>query len=140
MKREWKERLYGTDLSLGKIDDFYKTPVDQFASRRLYIQRVIRKHISQNRKIRILDLGCGSGAYIYFLQEAGYKDVYGVDISEEQVAFAQKLGINNIEQQEISLFLANVQDETIDVVMLIDVLEHITRKELFDMLDEVFAG
>jgi 2-polyprenyl-3-methyl-5-hydroxy-6-metoxy-1,4-benzoquinol methylase len=138
MKQQWKDRLYAAYVSSGQAADSHTEPARHFAPRQSYIQRLIRQHISQNRNTRILDLGCGHGAFLYFLQQAGYQDIHGVDVSHEQVALANRFGISAIEQQEIGLFLATFEDETVDVVLLMDVLEHLTRGELFDMLDDVF--
>jgi 2-polyprenyl-3-methyl-5-hydroxy-6-metoxy-1,4-benzoquinol methylase len=138
MKKPWKDRLYATYVSSDKANDSRLEAAKHFATRQHYIQGVIRQHIPPNRNIRILDLGCGHGAFLCFLQLAGYQDIHGVDVSAEQVALAHKLGINAIERQDISLYLTTVEDETVDIVLLMDVLEHLTRQELFDMMDEVF--
>lgn len=138
MKPPWKNRLYAAYVSSGQTNDFHVEPARHFAPRRPYIQGVIRQHITPNKNIRILDLGCGHGAFLYFLQQAGYRNIQGVEASPEQVALAHRFGITAVEQKDIGLYLATVKDETADVVLLIDVLEHLTRQELFDMLDEVF--
>jgi len=54
-----------------------------------------------DRSARILDLGCGHGAFIYFLREAGYTDVVGVDKSPEQVAEAKRLGIDGVHEADL---------------------------------------
>jgi len=138
MKRPWKDRLYAAYVSSGQAEDSHLEPATHFAPRRPYIQRVIRQHISSNRNCRILDLGCGHGAFLYFLQQAGYQDIHGVDVSAEQVAMAHRFGITNVDRQDITFYLNNVEDETVDIVLLMDILEHLTRQELFDMLDDVF--
>lgn len=138
MKQPWKDRLYAAYVSSGQANDSHTESVKHFSLRQPYIQAVIQKYIAPDRNVRILDLGCGHGAFIYFLQQAGYQNIHGVDVSSEQVALAHKFGINVVEQQDIGSYLTTVQDETVDVVLLMDVLEHLSRQELFDMLDEVF--
>ena len=138
MKQLWKDRLYAAYVSSGQANDSHLDPARHFAPRQPYIQRLIRQHITPNRNVRILDLGCGHGAFLYFLQQAGYQDIHGVDVSAEQVALAHRLGISSVEQQDIALYLTSVEEETVDVVLLMDVLEHLSRQELFDMLDKVF--
>ena len=54
-----------------------------------YLKKVIRKHLPQDRNTRILDLGCGYGALLYWLQQAGYRNLEGIDRSAEQVATQQ---------------------------------------------------
>jgi 2-polyprenyl-3-methyl-5-hydroxy-6-metoxy-1,4-benzoquinol methylase len=137
MKQAWKERLYAAYVSSGQVKDLHLEADEQFASRRPYIQKVIRKHFPADKNIRILDLGCGEGAFLYFLGRAGYQDIQGVDNSTDQVALASRLGIA-VEREDIAVHLARVKDETVNVVLLMDVLEHFTRPVLLDLLDEVF--
>jgi 2-polyprenyl-3-methyl-5-hydroxy-6-metoxy-1,4-benzoquinol methylase len=138
MKQPWKDRLYAAYIASGQGTHSQPEPISHFLPRKPYIQMVIRQHIPSNRNIRILDLGCGHGAFLYFLQQAGYQDIHGVDVSAEQVALAHQFGINIVEQQDICSYLTAIDDEKVDVVLLMDVLEHLTRQELFDILDEVF--
>lgn len=136
---DWRSRLYNAYISSGQtgMTGNRKEPFD-FSSRAHFIESIIGKHIPDDKSIRILDLGCGYGAFLHFLKQAGYWNVFGVDVSGEQVAMAQSIGIAEIGRGDIGAFLATVKDSSVDVVLLIDVLEHFTRQELFDTLDEVF--
>lgn len=138
MKQAWKDRLYAAYVSSGQANASKTEPVEHFSPRKPYIQAIIRQHIPPTRNIRILDLGCGHGAFLYFLQQAGYHNIYGVDVSAEQVALAHKFGLTAVEQANIISYLASIDDETADVILLMDVLEHLTRSDLFDTLDELF--
>lgn len=137
-KLPWKDRLYATYVSSGQAGQAGLEPATYFSRRKPYIRTVIGQHVPADRSLAILDLGCGSGIYLYFLQQAGYHHVYGVDISAEQVALAHALGITAVEQAEINSYLASVDSQTVDLVLLMDVLEHLTRQQLFDVLSEVF--
>jgi 2-polyprenyl-3-methyl-5-hydroxy-6-metoxy-1,4-benzoquinol methylase len=137
MKQTWKDRLYSAYVSSNQVTDLHLEVDEQFASRRPYIQMVIRERFPVDKSIRILDLGCGSGAFLYFLQNAGYQNIQGVDVSTEQVALAARFGIS-VEHDEIAGYLAKLKDEIVDVVLLMDVLEHFCRQELLDLLDGVY--
>jgi 2-polyprenyl-3-methyl-5-hydroxy-6-metoxy-1,4-benzoquinol methylase len=50
-----------------------------------------------------------------------------LDTSAEQVALARELGLATVDQQEISAYLASLEDASVDVVLLMDVLEHFRR-------------
>lgn len=94
----------------------------QFASNRPYIERTIRLHIPGDPSIRIVDLGCGQGSWIYFLKKNGYTNIAGVDISGEQVERAHELGIGEVQLGSLESFIEH--EEKIDVVLLMDILEH----------------
>jgi cyclopropane fatty-acyl-phospholipid synthase-like methyltransferase len=98
---------------------------------------IIKRHIPQDRNQVIVDLGCGSGAYLYFLRERGYTDLRGVDISTEQVDLAHKLGLMSVERNSIEAYAASLPNHSVDVILLMDVLEHMGRQEIFFLLDNV---
>jgi len=135
----WKERLYHSYVSSGQAPVAASLgPEAAFRGRAAYINSIIRQHIPRNTELGIVDIGCGPGAFVYFLRRAGYKNVCGIDGSAEQVAAAQQLGIEGVRHQHLHDYLAKTDACSADVVLLIDVLEHLTRDELFSALDGVF--
>lgn len=56
-----------------------------------------RKFLPSDKNIKILDIGCGTGQFLYYLKEKGYKNYYGIDISKQQVEFCKKI-TKNVEQ------------------------------------------
>jgi ubiquinone/menaquinone biosynthesis C-methylase UbiE len=82
---------------------------------------IVREHVNFDGR-RILDLGCGVGAFVRRLRE--FSDgVVGTDIDRESVAEGAKevpnLGVAVGEHLPFA-------DETFDVVLLHEVLEHVT--------------
>jgi SAM-dependent methyltransferase len=109
-----------------------------FAPRAATLRRLIKKHFPAEHTASILDLGCGHGALIYFLKQAGYRNVYGVDASPEQVAAAARLDIEGIREGDLLETLRNLPSDSQDVVIAFDVIEHFTKNELLYFVDEVF--
>jgi SAM-dependent methyltransferase len=103
-----------------------------------HVRSVIARHMPQDRSARIADLACGAGAYLYCLRDAGYTNISGVDISPEQVELAHCLGIHEAECRDALSELREMDSESIDAVLTIDILEHFENDELFEILDEVF--
>lgn len=53
------------------------------------VQDFFRHHLNQNKKIKVIDIGCGSGSNLFFLKKKRF-DVYGVDNSLEAINFIKK--------------------------------------------------
>lgn len=97
---------------------------------------IIDQHITKNKSARILELGCGHGALLFCLQEKGYKNTVGIDLSQEQVSLAKDIGIENIFCNSIDTYLAENNDK-FDAIIMMDVLEHIEKEEILGLLDKV---
>jgi SAM-dependent methyltransferase len=73
-----------------------------------------------DRRARILDVGCGTGANLLMLSK--YGDAEGVDISEDALAFCRERGLD-----KVKLGAAEdlpYDDGTFDLVTAFDVVEH----------------
>lgn len=90
-----------------------------------YFRALLAPHLPQDRGARILEIGCGYGRNIIALQKLGYTNVRGIDISEEQIEYAaQRLGLANVAVEDAISGLAG-QVKVYDVILLLDVLEHL---------------
>jgi 2-polyprenyl-3-methyl-5-hydroxy-6-metoxy-1,4-benzoquinol methylase len=88
------------------------------------------------KNAEVLDLGCGAGEVLWAFKRLGFSHLSGCDTSAEQVAIAQHV-VPGVEQQDVFVCLKNRRDESIDVVTLFDVIEHLTKQQTFDLLEEV---
>lgn len=112
--------LYG-EISIERIKK-------NFSVWRYYYEKVL----PQNKSARILEIGCGDGGFVYFLQQLGYTQVTGIDLSQEQIDTGLKLGIKNLHVEEADNYLQG--NTTYDLIIARDVVEHLTRQEAFDLL------
>lgn len=135
--QDYRKRVYRDYLSHKNLFDPQKI-VRELKSRAPYLRRIIRKWFPQDRKTRILDLGCGYGAFLHVLREAGYERCTGMDGSEEQVNMAKKLEIAEVENKEIEESLQSFSSSAFDIVIAFDVLEHFPKSRIFMIMDEVF--
>jgi SAM-dependent methyltransferase len=102
-----------------------------------YLKRLIRNHMPPDRNVKIVDLGCGFGALLYWLQQAGYTNLEGVDRSGEQVEGAHSLGLDYVRQGDITKHLAGSPASSCDLIFAFDVLEHFGKEEAMQFADEV---
>jgi SAM-dependent methyltransferase len=72
------------------------------------------------------------------MRASGYTNVAGVDISPEQIGLAHKLNIPEAKCRNLVAELAETRSESIDAILLIDILEHLENHELFEVLDQTF--
>ncbi|HUI43959.1 MAG TPA: class I SAM-dependent methyltransferase [Terriglobia bacterium] len=84
---------------------------------------------------RILDLGCGYGEFLYFLQQAGYTSACGIDLDRAQLEVARGLGIRNVHRADAREFLRSAR--SFDFISALDVLEHIPKYQVIELLERV---
>jgi len=74
-----------------------------------------------DRRPRILDVGCGTGANLLMLSK--YGDAEGVDVSEDALAFCRERGLANVKLGAAEAL--PYDDGTFDLVTALDVVEHL---------------
>jgi len=83
-----------------------------------FVEEICRK--VTDRRPRILDVGCGTGANLLMLSK--YGDAEGVDVSEDALAFCRERGLDKVTLgagEEMPY-----DDGTFDLVTAFDVVEH----------------
>ena len=78
---------------------------------------------------RVLDLGCGDGAMLDYLQRTRGCTGYGVEIDDANVLACVQRGVNVI-QLNLDEGLAMFDDASFDVVLQIDTLQHLRNAEV----------
>ena len=132
----YRARIYGTYVT-GRSDALAPQTLQGLAPRMPYLRWLVRTCMPADRAAAILDIGCGHGAILHALQQAGYHQVRGVDGSAEQVQAAARLGIGGVVQGDLMQTLHETTDASADVVIAFDVIEHFTRAEVIPLVDEV---
>jgi methionine biosynthesis protein MetW len=77
---------------------------------------------------RVLDLGCGDGAMLDHLQRTRGCTGYGIEIDDANVLACVQRGVNVI-QLNLDEGLALFGDQSFDVVLQIDTLQHLRNAE-----------
>ncbi|MCK4419012.1 class I SAM-dependent methyltransferase [Candidatus Aerophobetes bacterium] len=110
-------------MDISMYQDFYNLEEKHwwFVGRRKIVFSMLNKYLPNGSQLRILDVGCGTGATLRKLEKYGHTT--GVDISEEAVKFCKLRGCRDVYKiDKQGLFF---EDYTFDVVVALDVIEHI---------------
>jgi len=78
---------------------------------------------------RVLDLGCGDGALLAYLQAQRGCTGYGIEIADANVLACVKRGVD-VMQINLDQGLALFDDASFDVVLQIDTLQHLRNAEV----------
>lgn len=105
----------------------------------LWARHHVLPRLPSARDASILDIGCGAGEVVSLVRGAGYADVRGIDVSEEQVALARDRGVESVELADLREHLASAPG-AYDVIIALDVLEHFDPGELLELLDLVSSA
>ncbi len=79
-------------------------------------------------KAKVLDLGCGNGELLKYLQDTRNIHGYGVEISDEHVLGCVKNGVNVI-QRDLEAGLAEFASDSFDYVVLSQTLQAVHHTE-----------
>jgi len=129
----YKQKFYERYVSTHITHREGEVTLEVFRQRAVYFQKKWRSLFPQNTNSSILDIGCGNGSLIWWLQSVGYSQAEGIDISTEQVAEAHRLGVQNIYVADLKNFVSDKHNHY-DVLILRDVLEHFSKEEILDIL------
>src|SRR5258707_7661241 len=113
---DYREAIYQVYRS-GRLAAPFPDADVAFEDRVHYLRRMIRTLIPADRGIRVLDLGCGSGAVLRAFARDGYACLTGVDVSAEQSALAALIPGATIHTRDLRVFLTSAPDTAFDVVI-----------------------
>lgn len=155
--KEYAEHLDILMASFGEINEKYKKKINKnnnffveklkrlyvsmfgipeigFQIRSLYFEKLLSSNIFNKNQKLILDAGCGIGSHTFFLaKKFRYAKVIGGEIDKQKLKTCRilenELGVKNV--TFINLDITKKQNMAkYDLIINIDVLEHINRYEL----------
>lgn len=100
-----------------------------------YMKDNFSAFLPRDKSARILEIGCGYGRNLLALQALGYTNTQGIDLSGEQVSYAQHtLGLGQVQQADALEWLQQAEPG-FACILLIDVLEHLDLDTLMALGD-----
>lgn len=132
MKQNQQERLYSKYIST-HIGSIYEATKNDFEVYHKYFEKNYSRYITNDKNIKILDIGCGMGHFLYYLQKEGYENNLGIDASAENIEFCKIKGFKVEHNDVFNFFKSNV--EPFDIIVMNDVIEHFNKEEIISILD-----
>jgi len=96
--------------------------------------------IPEDKNARILDIGCGDGKFLFFLQQKGYSAIEGVELSSQQAEEARKYVKCPIHVVDDTSVFLREHSSNYQMIAMNDILEHIPKKETLSFLEAVLAA
>jgi len=122
-----------TDRNLASLKELYSQNIELHGRTNLAIYQEALKNVDKDA--RVLEIGCNIGNQLMCLQDAGFKNLYGIELQwyavDKSKYFTKKIHII-----QGSAFDIPCRDSYFDLVYTYGVLIHISPKDLPKVLSE----
>ncbi|MEM9692945.1 MAG: class I SAM-dependent methyltransferase, partial [Myxococcota bacterium] len=136
MTSNYRKDLYATYVSTFKhalpVAEDAKEQRDYWAWARVKLLPLIA---DVSRDAPVLELGAGSGKFLWILRREGFREVRGIDVSDEMVSLAQAARLP-VEKADVFEFL-NEDQTKYGLIVGLDFIEHFTKAELMRLLPAI---
>lgn len=132
----YRETMYARYADVQAPDWLKRDGAAQRIAQRGHLRR-LRGWLPSSHDAHLLDLGCGAGELLSALKASGYRNVVGVAAGPQQAALAEKRGLSII-SADLRDYLRST-DQSFDLVLAFDVIEHFGKDEVLDLLDLIQA-
>jgi 2-polyprenyl-3-methyl-5-hydroxy-6-metoxy-1,4-benzoquinol methylase len=137
MSKSFKERIYRDYYRLHVLPRKGPLTPKKLASAAKSFDLHFGEFLPEDKTSAILDVGCGSGSLVWWLQSRGFQQAAGIDLSPDQIEAGRSLSIANLHLESLPEHLERVGRDRYRLVFLRDVLEHLEPAEVLDFLDQV---
>lgn len=101
-----------------------------------YLKEELRPYLPKPSGQKVLDVGCGMGFAILAMKKLGFENVQGIDIDQGQIQAGRALGLPVTHVADTATYL-NENTGQFDIVLLLDVLEHISVQSQIQFLSAI---
>jgi len=139
-KRQYRSRIY-EEYVLKMINHDSANYSQQDYQRWADAARIrLRDWLPKEPDLPVLDMGCGAGEFLYLLDQLGFTDLTGVDLSQEQISIAKKLCLRaSIIQGDVRNILTQNHSH-FGLITGFDILEHFDKEEVLPFLEAVVSA
>jgi 2-polyprenyl-3-methyl-5-hydroxy-6-metoxy-1,4-benzoquinol methylase len=133
MTQDYKERLYASYLADHLTPRKGGASAEALRDKALRWERTLRAYLPADRGAAIADLGCGYGSLVWWLQQIGYANAGGMDVSRDQIEHGERLGVANLQHGDVLEFLHGAAGRY-DLLIARDLFEHFTKADTIEAL------
>lgn len=108
-------------------------------SQAAFFKKEFSTYLPESKGAQILDIGAGNGSFILACKELGYTQLLGIDLSKEQISVGHSLNIKELIYADANVWL-NEKAQSYDFISAIDLVEHLTKDELLNLLINIFTA
>jgi len=98
-----------------------------------------QKVMPDDKSANILDLGCGTGQFLYYLMGKGYQNIFGIDVSPQQIEYCEKNITRKVKLVDAFEFLKET-DRVYDIIAAHDVLEHVSKEKMLNLISSIYRS
>ena len=98
----------------------------------------IQLKFTSKKDISILDLGCGTGGLLQFLQKNNYTNLQGIDASDASIYFSKSRKLN-VQKANIDDILTLFKGQQFDVIICNDVFYCLCKSQIINTLQNVYT-
>lgn len=130
---DYKNELYESYVTTHTAHRKGAGSLQDFRNRIFTYDREMGAFLPADKSANILDVVCGNGSIVWWLQQRGYSNAGGIDISPEQIQIGTDLGVKNIVCGDLFAFLEK-NTAQYEVIIARDVLEHFSKPDVIRIL------
>lgn len=132
-KSSYLELTQGMGL-IEKIATKFRKPIKE----RMYAAKELLKPMIKGKTV--LDLGCGSGLFIFELAKEGAEKVVGIDISSVAIEKAKKKAMEFGFEEKCEFYegdISALQNVNIDIVTGLGFIDYLNKKQLEELFHKI---
>ncbi len=135
-KADFRKNLYDNYITSFKRYISKKNSKSIISDYKVFKKRYIPLLKKVSPDSSIIEFGCGPGYMLNFLKEEGFSNLYGIDVSEQQIDVAKQMGLNVEVKNVFEYFRTNKR--TFDAAFALDFVEHFDKSEIFDLFRGIY--
>ncbi len=130
----YRDRIYSKYVSAHISHVHKESRLEEIEAQFKVWSHYFDRFLPADKSAKILEIGCGNGGFVLWLERLGFVNSFGVDVSKEQTDEAGRLGIKNVSHGDLLEFLKTKRGEYA-VIFARDLIEHFDKEKVFEIFD-----